>query len=75
MINMTLTRKENAQATVPDPIGHKTHRIVKLDWVLMIDEQSKEALATLVVSVEKVDVAAPADSPDSYEYKPGTMFG
>ncbi|AUD07366.1 hypothetical protein [Spirosoma pollinicola] len=53
-INMTLSRKEATDATVHDPIGHKTHRILKTDWVMMIDEQSKNALATLVVSVSKI---------------------
>ncbi len=56
MINMTVARRETTDATVHDPIGHKTHRILKTDWVLMIDERSKEALATLVVSVETIDL-------------------
>lgn len=55
-INMTLTRKEAATTPIHDPIGHKTHRIVKTDWVLMIDPRTKEALATMVVSVEKIDM-------------------
>jgi hypothetical protein len=54
-INITLARKETTNATVHDPIGHKTHRIIKTDWVMMIDERSKNALATLVVSVSKIE--------------------
>lgn len=53
-LNMTLTPKEAADATIHDPIGHKTHRVLKTDWVVMIDEESKNALATLVVSVEAI---------------------
>lgn len=55
-INIMLSRKEAVNRPVHDPIGHKTHRITQTDWVMMIDEQSKEALATLVVSVEKIDL-------------------
>ena len=61
-INIALSRKETVNATVHDPIGHKTHQIVKTDWVLMIDEQSKEALATLVVSVLPITLQADAVS-------------
>lgn len=57
-INITLSRKEETNATVHDPIGHKTHRITKTDWVMMIDEQSKNALATLVVSVAAINQSA-----------------
>ena len=53
-INITLSRKAATNTTVHDPIGHKTHRIIKTDWVIMIDERDKEALATLVVSVSKI---------------------
>ena len=60
-INMTLTRKEAATTPIHDPIGHKTHRIIKTDWVLMIDPRTKEALATLVVSVEKIDIIDKVD--------------
>lgn len=55
-INIALSRKETANETVYDPIGHKTHQVVKTDWVLMIEEESKEALATLVVSVSSIAV-------------------
>ena len=54
-INITLSRKSTVDTPVHDPIGHKTHRVIKTDWVIMIDESSKEALATLVVSVDKID--------------------
>jgi len=53
-INIALSRKETVNETVHDPIGHKTHKIIKTDWVLMIDESTKEALATLVVSVSLI---------------------
>ncbi|AKD56193.1 hypothetical protein [Spirosoma radiotolerans] len=53
-INIALSRKETANEAVHDPIGHKTHQIVKTDWVMMIDERTKEALATLVVSVSVI---------------------
>ncbi|GAB4016009.1 hypothetical protein [Spirosoma koreense] len=53
-INIALTRRDDTKAPVQDPIGHKTHRVLKTDWVIMIDAGSKEALATLVVSVEKI---------------------
>lgn len=54
-INITLSRRNASDAPVHDPIGHKTHRVIKTDWVIMIDESSKEALATLVVSVDKIE--------------------
>ncbi len=59
-INMTMARRDTTNATVHDPIGHKTHRILKTDWVVMFDERSKEALATLVVSVDTIGLASPA---------------
>lgn len=62
-INMTLARRQATNATVHNPIGHKTHRIVKTDWVLMVDERSKNALATLVVSVEKIDLVDKVPEP------------
>ncbi|MVM34095.1 hypothetical protein GO755_28940 [Spirosoma sp. HMF4905] len=64
-INMTLARREATNATVHNPIGHKTHRVDKTDWVLMVDERSKNALATLVVSVSKIDlIDKVAETPD-----------
>lgn len=63
LINITLSRKETANATVHDPIGHKTHKVSKTDWVMMIDEESKNALATLVVSVSEIE---PSDSVVEY---------
>lgn len=62
-INITISRKGATNKPVHDPIGHKTHRVIKTDWVIMIDESSKEALATLVVSVDKV---LQADTPTDY---------
>lgn len=63
-INITLSRRSATDAPVHDPIGHKTHRVTKTDWIIMIDERSKEALATLVVSVDKIEsVDTPVDYP------------
>lgn len=56
-INIMLSRRDAANTPVHDPIGHKTHRVIKTDWVIMIDETSKEAVATLVVSVDKIGSA------------------
>ncbi|GAB3041813.1 hypothetical protein [Spirosoma pulveris] len=50
-INITVARKEATDEVVHDPIGHKTHQVIQTDWVMMIDEATKNALATLVVSV------------------------
>lgn len=63
-INITLSRKGESNAPVHNPISHKTHRVIKTDWVIMIDDPSKEALATLVVSVEKItSTETPVDYP------------
>ncbi|MDB5242143.1 MAG: hypothetical protein JWP57_2768 [Spirosoma sp.] len=53
-INLTLSKRNATNAVVHDPIGHKTHQVLSTDWVVMIDEVTKEALATLIVSVAKV---------------------
>ena len=53
-INITVARKEAHDPVVHNPIGHKTHQVVATDWVVMIDELSKEALATLIVSVSTI---------------------
>ncbi|MBD2756597.1 hypothetical protein [Spirosoma validum] len=63
-INITLSRKGASNTPVHDPIGHKTHRVIKTDWVIMIDGPSKEALATLVVSVDEIiTTETPVDYP------------
>lgn len=54
-INITLSKQKAANAVVHNPIGHKTHRVLATDWVVMIDEVTKEALATLIVSVAPVE--------------------
>ncbi|QIP14194.1 hypothetical protein G8759_17015 [Spirosoma aureum] len=61
-INITIAQRKSGQAAVRNPIGHKTHRVLATDWVVMIDELSKEALATLIVSVSKIDVT-PSSTP------------
>ena len=53
-INLTLSKRKATNAVVHNPIGHKTHRVLSTDWVVMIDEVSKEALATLIVSVATI---------------------
>jgi hypothetical protein len=58
-INVSVSRKESANTAPQNPIGHKTHRIMKTDWIFTVDERSKKALATLVVSVEKISAAVP----------------
>ena len=54
-INVTLSKRKTTNAVVHNPIGHKTHRVIATDWVVMIDELTKEALATLIVSVAKIE--------------------
>lgn len=53
-INITVARKEATNEVVHDPIGHKTHQVIQTDWVMMIEEGTKNALATLVVSVSPI---------------------
>ncbi|MBC3786349.1 hypothetical protein [Spirosoma utsteinense] len=53
-INITVARKEATDPVVHNPIGHKTHHVTATDWVVMIDETSKEAVATLIVSVSTI---------------------
>ncbi len=55
VINITMARKEAIDPVVHNPIGHKTHQIVATDWVVMVDELSKEALTTLIVSVSRIE--------------------
>jgi hypothetical protein len=63
-INITIARKEAVDPVVHNPIGHKTHQVLATDWVVMIDEVSKEAVATLIVSVAAISkVAASTDYP------------
>ena len=59
-INMSVAGKESTNTAAQNPIGHKTHRVMKTDWIVTVDERSKKALATLVVSVEKIETVAPA---------------
>lgn len=63
-INITVARKEATNEAVHDPIGHKTHHVIKTDWVLMVDEETKNALATLVVSVSSMSLTeSPVEFP------------
>lgn len=55
LINITPAQREAADQVVHNPIGHKTHEVTATDWVIMVDEPSSEALATLIVSVAKIN--------------------
>ncbi|MCK8494578.1 MULTISPECIES: hypothetical protein [Spirosoma] len=57
-INITLSKPNAADPVVHDPIGHKTHHVQATDWVIMIDENSKQAVATLIVSVSSIEPTA-----------------
>lgn len=59
-INITRSRKGEKANPVNNPISHKTHRVLSTDWVLMVNEVTKEALATLIVSVAKLEPATAA---------------
>lgn len=50
-INITIAKKETSDPVVHEPIRHKTHQVLATDWVVMIDEASREAVATLIISV------------------------
>ncbi|UFH52009.1 hypothetical protein [Spirosoma sp. KNUC1025] len=64
-INISIANRKAANTPVHNPIGHKTHRVTKTDWVIMIDGTSKEALATLVVSVDRIEASeTPTTSTD-----------
>ncbi len=54
LINIAPAQREAADQVVHNPIGHKTHQVTATDWVIMVDEPSNEALATLIVSVARV---------------------
>ncbi len=54
LINITPSHREATDQVVHNPIGHKTHEVTATDWVIMVDEPSNEALATLIVSVAKI---------------------
>ncbi|GAB3508414.1 hypothetical protein GCM10027341_44190 [Spirosoma knui] len=54
-INVTRSRKGEKNNTVGNPIQHKTHRVLSTDWVLTVNDVTKEALATLIVSVTKLE--------------------
>ncbi len=63
-INITLSRREATNAVVHNPIGHKTHHVLSTDWVVMIDEVTKEAVATLIVSVAPISIDSTVDFPN-----------
>lgn len=70
-INITMTRKEALDPVVHNPIGHKTHQVIATDWVVMIDELSKEALATLIVSVSTI---GPINTPTGFTSSKATQL-
>ena len=61
-INITMARRDATDPVVHNPIGHKTHQILATDWVVMIDDVSKEAVATLIVSVSAIGQVTPSTS-------------
>ena len=63
-INIAVSRKEAADPVVHNPIGHKTHQVLATDWVVMIEGEAKQALATLIVSVSPIGATTtPTDYP------------
>ena len=64
-INLTVSKRKATNAVVHNPIGHKTHRVLSTDWVVMIDEVTKEALATLIVSIVKIETKLPEMAMDT----------
>lgn len=61
-INIVRSRKGEKNAVMNNPLGHKTHRILATDWIVTVDEASKDAVATLIVSVAKIEAAVPSDA-------------
>jgi predicted RNA-binding protein with TRAM domain len=63
-INITRSKKSEKNNAVNNPISHKTHRVLSTDWVVMVNDVTKDALATLIVSVSKLEPATiPSDFP------------
>lgn len=63
-INITRSRKGTTTAPGNNPISHKTHRILSTDWVVTVNDVTKQAVSTLIVSVAKIGTEAPpADFP------------
>ncbi|QJW90756.1 hypothetical protein HNV11_15890 [Spirosoma taeanense] len=64
-INITHSRKGEKTSLVNNPISHKTHKVLATDWVVTVNDTAKEALATLIVSVSRLEVTpTPSDFPD-----------
>ena len=65
LINVTRSRKNQLNTAVSNPLGHKTHRVLATDWVITVNDATKGAVATLIVSVAKIGVPpAPIEYPD-----------
>lgn len=54
-INITISNTKTADPVVHDPIGHKTHRVLATDWVIMTENDAKQAVATLIISVSPIE--------------------
>lgn len=55
LINITRSTKGNKNTAVSNPISHKTHRVLATDWVMTVNDVTKDAVATLIVSVATID--------------------
>ena len=63
-INISTSNPNATDPVVHDPIGNKTHHISATDWVVMVDEATRKAVATLIVSVSPIEQTEPATCPD-----------
>lgn len=63
-INITRSAKGTKNTAASNPISHKTHRVLATDWVVTVNDSNKEAVATLIVSVAKIE-ADVATQPDA----------
>ncbi|GAB3888914.1 hypothetical protein [Spirosoma agri] len=63
-INMSTSNPKATDPVVHDPIGNKTHHIAATDWVVMVDEASRKAVATLIVSVSPIEQIEPVLYPN-----------
>lgn len=70
-INIVRSRKGDSKTAVNNPLGHKTHRVVATDWVVTVNEATKDAVATLIVSVTKIE-SEPAGLADAFPSVVGT---
>lgn len=60
-INITRSSKATKNTAVSNPISHKTHRVLSTDWVITVNDASKEAVSTLIVSVARIEIPAASE--------------